>query len=201
LPLAYERLPGHTADKTTLRDLLKLIQQRFGAADRIWVMDRGIPAEAVLEELRAEESKVRYLVGTPKGRLTKLEQELAEKPWQQVREQLRVKLLPQKGEVYVLAESGARSAKERGIRRRQLRALWQRLKEIEGQELTRDQRLEKLGGARDRVGRAVVALVPTTAAHGAAARRPVSVAHQPPRGKVSVPKGKVVSPSYCRNVV
>jgi transposase len=162
LPLAYEMFPGNTADKTTLRDLLALIQQRHGQAERIWVMDRGIPTEAVLSELRRGDAKVSYLVGTPKGRLTKLERELADKPWQQVREQLRVKLLPQAGEVYVLAESGARISKERGMRRRKLKALWQRLGEIQQQDLTRDQRLEKLGGARDRAGRAVAALVKTT---------------------------------------
>lgn len=162
LPLAYEMFPGNTADKTTLRDMLQLIQKRYGSAERIWVMDRGIPTEAVLEELRQSDAKVNYLVGTPKGRLTKLEKELAEKPWQQVRGQLRVKLLPQKGEVYVLAESGARIGKERGMRRRKLKTLWQRLKEIQAQELTRDQRIEKLGGARDRAGRAVSGLVKTT---------------------------------------
>lgn len=159
LPLAYEMLPGNTADKTTLRGMLKLIQQRYGTAERIWVMDRGIPTEAVLEELRQSDPQVSYLVGTPKGRLTKLEKELADKPWQEVRPQLRVKLLPQEGEVYVLAESGARAAKERGMRRRKLKALWQRLHEIHTQDLTRDQRIEKLGGARDRAGRAVAALV------------------------------------------
>jgi transposase len=162
LPLAYEMFPGNTADKTTLKDMLALIQKRYGQAERIWVMDRGIPTEAVLTELRASDAKVSYLVGTPKGRLTKLEKELAEKPWQQVRAHLRVKLLPQDGEVYVLAESGARIGKERGMRRRKLKALWQRLKEIQAQDLTRDQRLEKLGGARDRAGRAVAALVQTT---------------------------------------
>jgi hypothetical protein len=125
-------------------------------------MDRGIPTEAVLTELRQGDPKVSYLVGTPKGRLTKLEKELADKPWQQVREQLRVKLLPQDGEVYVLAQSGARTAKERGMHRRKLKALWQRLKEISKQDLTRDERLEKLGGARDRAGRAVAALVHAT---------------------------------------
>jgi hypothetical protein len=159
LPLAYEMFPGNTADKTTLRDMLKLIQKRYGQAERIWVMDRGIPTEAVLEELRQSEAKVSYLVGTPKGRLTKLEKDLAEKPWQEVRPQLRVKLLPQEGEVYVLAESGARAGKERGMRRRKLKALWQRLGEIQRQDLTRDQRIEKLGGARDRAGRAVSGLV------------------------------------------
>jgi transposase len=162
LPLAYEMFPGNTADKTTLRDMLKLIQQRYGAAERIWVMDRGIPTEAVLAELRQSDPPISYLVGTPKGRLTQLEKELADKPWQHVRAELRVKLLPQAGEVYVLAQSGARAVKERGMRRRKLKALWQRLQEIQTQDLTRDQRLEKLGGARDRAGRAVAALVNAT---------------------------------------
>ncbi len=142
--------------------MLKLIQKRYGAAERIWVMDRGIPTEAVLAELRQSDPKVRYLVGTPKGRLTQLDKELADKPWQQVRPHLRVKLLPQEGGVYVLAESGARTAKVRGLRRRKLKALWQRLKDLQKQDLTRDQRLEKLGGARDRAGRAVAGLVQTT---------------------------------------
>jgi hypothetical protein len=162
LPLAYEMLPGNTADKTTLRDMLQLIQNRYGAAERIWVMDRGIPTEAVLEQLRQSDSKVSYLVGTPKGRLSALEKQLADKPWQQVRPQLRVKLLPQAGEVYVLAESGARISKERSMRRRKLKTLWQRLGQIQQQDLTRDQRMEKLGGARDRAGRAVATLVHTT---------------------------------------
>ena len=155
---------GNTADKTTLRDMLARIQKRYGQAERIWVMDRGIPTEAVLAELRQSGAKVSYLVGTPKGRLTQLEQALAEKPWQQVRPHLRVKLLPQAGEVYVLAESGARTGKERGMRRRKLKGYWQRLHELAQQDLTRDQRLEKLGAARDRAGRSVAGLVQTTVA-------------------------------------
>ncbi len=159
LPLAYEMFPGNTADKTTLRDLLQLIQKRYGQAERIWVMDRGIPTEAVLEELRQDDAKVSYLVGTPKGRLTQLEKELAAKPWQEVRPQLRVKILPQAGEVYVLAQSGARTDKERAMRRRKLKTLWQRLHEIQHQDLTRDQRLQKLAVARDRAGRGAAGLV------------------------------------------
>jgi hypothetical protein len=164
LPLAYEMFPGNTADKTTLRGMLALIQKRYGSAERIWVMDRGIPTEAVLAELRQSEAKVSYLVGTPKGRLTKLEKELSEKPWQEARPQLRVKLLPQDGEVYVLAESGARTHKERAMRCRKLKLLWQRLRQLQAQELTRDQLLEKLGAARDRAGRGVAGLVNTTVA-------------------------------------
>lgn len=159
LPLAYEMLPGNTADKTTLRDLLATIQRRYGQAEHIWVMDRGIPTEKVLAELRAADPQVRYLVGTPKGRLTKLEAALAERPWSEVRPQLRVKLLPQDGELYVLAESAARSGKERGMRRRLLKAYWKRLGELQKQQPDRDTLLKKLGAAQHAAGRVVNGLV------------------------------------------
>lgn len=159
LPLAYEMLPGNTADKTTLRGMLAKIQGRFGAAERIWVMDRGIPTEEILEELRADGAKVRYLVGTPKGRLTRHEAALAERPWRAVREQLRVKLLPVEGELYVLAESQARRGKERGMRQRQLKGYWKRLGELARQAPPRDQLLKKLGAAMERAGRIATKLV------------------------------------------
>ncbi|MGH8528327.1 MAG: IS1634 family transposase [Nevskiales bacterium] len=162
LPLAYEMLPGNTADKTTLRAMLATIQRRYGKAERIWVMDRGIPTEAVLAELRHSDPRVQYLVGTPKGRLTQLEAALAERPWQSVRPSLRVKLLPQAGELYVLADSAPRTHKERAMRQRQLKAYWQRLKELKAQDLTRDALLGKLGAARDRAGRVVAGLVTVT---------------------------------------
>jgi len=162
LPLAYEMLPGNTADKTTLRTMVATIQRRYGKAERIWVMDRGIPTEEVLAELRASDPRVQYLVGTPKGRLTKLEVALAERPWQLVRPALRVKLLPQEGELYVLADSRARAGKERAMRQRRLKTYWQRLGELAGQELSRDQLLQKLGAARDRVGRVAAGLVGVT---------------------------------------
>jgi len=159
LPLAYEMFPGNTADKTTLRGMLDTIRRRYGAAGRIWVMDRGIPTEEILAELRAAGSAVHYLVGTPKGRLTRYEAALAERPWQAVHPELRVKLLPQDGEVYVLAESQARAGKERGMRRRQLKAYWQRLGELRRQAPARDQLLQKLGAAQERAGRVATKLV------------------------------------------
>ena len=159
LPLAYEMFPGNTADKTTLRGMLATIQRRFGTAERIWVMDRGIPTEEILTELRTADAKVRYLVGTPKGRLTKLESTLAELPWREVRPQLRVKLLPQDGEVYVLAHSGAREGKERGMRQRRLKAYWKRLAELKKQAPARDVLLKKLGAAQERAGRVATGLV------------------------------------------
>lgn len=159
LPLAYEMFPGNTADKTTLRGMLATIRRRYGAAERIWIMDRGIPTEEILTELRATDSGVRYLVGTPKGRLTRYEAALAEKPWQAVRPQLRVKLLPQDGELYVLAESEARAGKERGMRRRRLKAYWKRLGQLQRRRLSRDLLLQKLGAAQERAGRIATSLV------------------------------------------
>jgi hypothetical protein len=73
LPLAYEVLPGNTADCKTLRMFLAKIEQQYGRARRVWVMDRGIPTEAVLAEMRGSDPPVQYLVGTPKGRLSRLE--------------------------------------------------------------------------------------------------------------------------------
>jgi hypothetical protein len=149
-PLAYEVLAGNTADKTTLREFLKKIETQYGKAQRIWVMDRGIPTEEVLTEMRASDPPVRYLVGTPKGRLSRLEQKLAQLPWQKAREGVTVKLLPQEGELYVLAESQDRIGKERSMRRRQLKWLWKRLGELKGMELKRDALLLKLGAAKQR---------------------------------------------------
>lgn len=156
LPLAYEMFPGNTTDKTTRRAMLAKIRARFGAAERIWVMDRGVPTEAILTELRGEDSGVRYLVGTPKGRLTRFEAELAGLPWREVHAKLSVKLLPSDGEVYVLARSEARVDKERGMRRRAMKKYWKRLGEIARlkNQPTRDELLLKLGQAAGQAGAA-----------------------------------------------
>jgi hypothetical protein len=112
-PLAYEVLPGNTSDKTTLRSFLQKIEAHYGKAQRIWVMDRGIPTEEVLEEMRRADPPVFYLVGTPKGRLTKMEKALIELPWRSVRDGVDVKLLEQEQELYVLTKSRNRVHKER----------------------------------------------------------------------------------------
>jgi hypothetical protein len=147
-PLTYEVLRGNTSDKTTLREFLQKIEQQYGKARRIWLMDRGVPTEENLTEMRASDPPVQYLVGTPKGRLTKLEKALVEKPWQQARPGVTVKLLPQEGELYVLARSADRVAKERSMRRRQLKKLWHRLHEVQAMKLRREDLLMKLGAAR-----------------------------------------------------
>ena len=150
LPLAYEVLPGNTADCTTLRMFLHKIEQQYGRARRVWVMDRGIPTEAVLAEMRASDPPVQYLVGTPKGRLSRLEKQLLTKPWQQARAGVQVKLLAEDDELYVYAESVDRVSKERAMRRRQLKWLWKRLRELAAMEVPREEMLMKLGAARAR---------------------------------------------------
>ena len=150
LPLAYEVLPGNTADCKTLRDFCAKIESQYGKARRVWVMDRGVPTEEALAEMRASDPPVSYLVGTPKGRLTRLEKQLVDKPWRQAREGVEVKLLAQDDDLYVFAQSADRINKERAMRRRQLKWLWARLKKLAEMEVTREERLMKLGAARSK---------------------------------------------------
>jgi transposase len=146
-PLAYEVLAGNTSDRKTLADFLKKIEEQYGQAQRIWVMDRGIPTEKTLEQMRSTQPPVHYLVGTPRGRLSQYEQKLARLPWQVARQGVSVKLLAQDQELYVLAQSQDRVNKERAMRRRQLKGLWQRLKKLQAMKLKRDELLKKLGAA------------------------------------------------------
>ena len=155
-PLAYEVLAGNTQDKQTLRDFLQKIEHLYGKADRIWVMDRGIPTEEVLEEMRQnapDHPPVHYIVGTPKGRLTKYEKRFLEKDWEQVRPGVEVKHLEETGEQYVLARSSKRVCKERSMRKRRLKKLWARLKELRTMEQSRDELLMRLGAAKKEAGR------------------------------------------------
>ncbi len=164
-PLAYEVLAGNTADRTTLSGFLKRIETQYGKAERIWVMDRGIPTEAVLEQMRQSDPPIFYLVGTPKGRLTRYEKSLLDQPWHKVRDGVEVKLLAQGNEVYVLTQSRDRVHKERSMRRRQLKRLWERLHGLARMQLTRDELLLKLGAARQQSPSAW-RLVQITVAHG-----------------------------------
>jgi transposase len=151
-PLSYEVLAGNTKDSNTLSDFLKRIETRYGHAKRIWIMDRGIPTEQSLEQMRAMGAS--YLVGTPKGRLTKLEKAFLSQPWQRVREGVEVKRLAQGEDSYVLAQSAKRINKERAMRQRRLGRYVRRLRELQRQTLTRDELLMKVGAAKKDAGRA-----------------------------------------------
>jgi len=153
-PLTYEVMPGNTSDRSTLADFLKHIEDQYGKSERVWVMDRGIPTEATLAQMRQSETPVYYLVGTPRGRLSALEKAFLNTPWEKARESVEVKLLAQSNELYILAKSTGRIHKERAMRQRKLKRLWRRLQELQHQRLTRDQLLIKLGAAKKEAGKA-----------------------------------------------
>jgi transposase len=153
-PLAYEVLNGNTADSSTLRDFLAKIETTYGTARRVWVMDRGIPSEAILKEMREPERETFYLVGTPKGRISQHEKKWLALPWQKVRDSVEVKLYQHEGELYVLAKSSGRQAKEIAMRRRRLARLLRKLRAMRKSLPNRDQLLLRIGAAKKEAGRA-----------------------------------------------
>ena len=153
-PLAYEVMNGNTSDRTTLRDFLKKIEDTYGRAQRVWVMDRGIPSEAILQEMRQPERQTFYLVGTPKGRINQHEKKWLDLPWQKVRDSVEVKLYQHEGELYVLAKSEGRQAKEVAMRRKRLARLLRKLRAMRKSLPKRDQLLLRIGAAKKEAGRA-----------------------------------------------
>jgi transposase len=153
-PLAYEVMNGNTADCTTLRGFLDKIEQTYGKAKRMWVMDRGIPTEAILAEMRDPDRQISYLVGTPKSRIKKHEQKWLDLPWRKVRDSVEVKLFEQDGETYVLAKSEGRQAKEIAMRRKRIARLLRKLRAMRRSLPARDQLLMRLGSAKTDAGRA-----------------------------------------------
>jgi transposase len=153
-PLAYEVMNGNTSDRTTLRGFLKKIENTYGKARRVWVMDRGIPSEAILKEMREPERQAFYLVGTPKGRINQHEKKWLDLPWQKVRDSVEVKLYQHEGELYVLAKSEGRRAKEMAMRRKRLARLLRKLRVMRNSLPKRDQLLLRIGAAKKEAGRA-----------------------------------------------
>ena len=153
-PLAYEVLDGNTSDRTTLRGFLDRIEKTYGKAKRMWVMDRGIPTEEILREMRDPAREIFYLVGTPKSKIQQYEKKWLDLPWQKVRESVEVKLFEQEGELYVLAKSAGRRAKETAMRRQRLARLLRKLRGMRRSLPSRDQLLMRLGAAKTAAGRA-----------------------------------------------
>ena len=150
-PLACEVLPGNTADKTTLKMFLAKMESLCGKARRRWVRERGTPTEEVLAPMRQSDPPVLSIVGTPTGRLSKLESQRLDQPWQEVRAGVQVKLLLEAGERSILAQSVDRVNQERAMRRRQRKWLWGRLQEWgRMKKLTRAGLLLKRGAAPQR---------------------------------------------------
>ena len=153
-PLAYEVMDGNTSDRTTLRGFLDKIETSYGRARRVWVMDRGIPTEAVLEEMRSSDREIFYLVGTPRSKIRQYEKKWLDRSWQKVRESVEVKLLAEAGELYVLAKSEGRRLKETAMRRKKLVRLLRKLRAMQRSAPRRDQLLLRVGAARKEAGSA-----------------------------------------------
>jgi len=153
-PLAYEVMEGNTSDRTTLRGFLAKIEHTYGKARRVWMMDRGIPKEEVLAEMRAPGRETFYLVGTPRGKIKQYEKRWLELPWRKVRDSVEVKLFAEAGEMYVLAKSEGRRAKEMAIRRQKLARLLWKLRAMRRSCPPRDQLLMRIGAAKTEAGRA-----------------------------------------------
>jgi transposase len=151
-PLAYEVMAGNTSDRTTLRSFLDKMESLYGRARRVWIMDRGIPTEAVLEEMRNSDREIFYLVGTPRSKVRQYEKKWLDLPWRKVREAVEVKLFAEAGELYVLAKSEGRRAKETAMRRKKLARLLRRLRAMQRSGPRRDQLLLRIGAARKEAG-------------------------------------------------
>jgi len=153
-PLAYEVMDGNTSDRTTLRGFLDKIENTYGQAKRMWVMDRGIPSEAILAEMRNPARPMSYLVGTGKGKIKQYEKKWLDLPWHKVRDSVEVKLFEQDGELYVLAKSEGRQRKEIAMRRKRLARLLRKLRAMRRSLPSRDQLLMRMGAAKTEAGRA-----------------------------------------------
>jgi len=175
LPLAYEVMKGNTSDRTTLPGFLKKIEDTYGKARRVWVMDRGVPSEAILKDMRDPQRQTFYLVGTPKSRINQHEKKWLDLPWQKVRDSVEVKLYEHEGELYVLAKSGGRQAKENAMRRKRLARLLRKLRAMRKSLPKRDQLLLRIGAARKEAGRAFgFVKIQMPAAHQAVTRETFS---------------------------
>ena len=153
-PLAYEVMEGNTSDRTTLRGFLEKIESSYGKARRVWIMDRGIPTEEMLQEMRSSDREIFYLVGTPRSKVRQYEKKWLDLPWQKVRESVEVKVFAEAGELYVLAKSEGRRAKERAMRRKKLARLLRKLRAMQRSGPRRDQLLLRIGAARKEAGSA-----------------------------------------------
>ncbi len=130
LPLGYEVFAGNRNDVTTLEEIVETMERRYGVADRIWVLDRGLVSEDHVAWLKAH--RRRYIVGTPKSMLRRFERALAAATWQRVHDGVEVQLCPAPGsdEVFIVCRSAARRTKERAMHDRFERRITEGLQTI-----------------------------------------------------------------------
>jgi transposase len=152
-PVGYEIMDGNILDKQTLPQMIQKVEAQYGKAQRVWLMDRGIPTEEQLENLRASDPHVKYLVGTPRARVKATRDKWEPQPWTQVRDTVKVKLFKENDELCVVAKSDGRQQKEIAIRRKKLARLLWTLRAMR-KETQRDRLLMRWGAAKSAAGRA-----------------------------------------------
>jgi transposase len=151
LPLGYEVFAGNRHDSTTLEEIVETMEARYGRAQRIWALDRGMVSQDNLDFLNAGGRQ--YIVGTPKSQLKRFEQQLAAQDWHAVREGLEVKLCPCPDggtETYILCRSRDRREKEQAMHARFEKRIEEGLAKIAASCLKRAQ---PVGQIERRVGR------------------------------------------------
>lgn len=150
MPLAYEVFDGNRTDVTTVEEIVEGVEARFGQADRIWVMDRGMTSEDNLEFL--QEGQRRYILGAPRCQLKAFEKQLLEGSWQQVREGLEVQLCasPNGPETFILCRSAARRLKDQAIHHKAIQRLTAKLEKLQTVCQTRKYQVSRI---ERRVGR------------------------------------------------
>jgi len=182
LPLAYEVFDGNRTDVTTTQDMVKVMETKYGQANRIWVMDRGMVSEANLKYLRS--TGARYLVGTPKAMLKKFEQQLLEQSWSEVEPGVEVKLCQSPdgvAETFVLCRSAGRKEKENAILNRFVVRLEESLTKLVEQgkngKLRNQQKVERrIGRLLQKNSRAAAIFTVDVTASGAGKEQRVAVA-------------------------
>lgn len=153
IPLSYEVFDGNTVDVTTVEKIVMTIETRFGSADRVWVMDRGMVSEKNVAWLRA--GSRRYLIGASRSDLGRMEQRIVEDAdWTRIREDVEVKLVPSEdgGETFVLCRSEQRKDKDRAIVQRFDERLKERLDKLSGR-LTRSRKKLDRAQVERQIGR------------------------------------------------
>jgi len=158
MPVGYEVFAGNRSDVTTVEQIVETMEGRYGRANRIWVMDRGMVCEDNIEYLK--QGCRRYIVGTPKSLLRQYEQALLKDDWQQVHEGLAIKMCssPDGDEVFILCRSEDRRQKEKAIAQRFEKRLEEGLISIEQSCAVRKHKLvtiaKRLGRLLGRYSRA-----------------------------------------------
>jgi transposase len=147
-PLGYEVFAGNTHDSKTVQTVIESLEKKYGALERVWVMDRGMVSEANLKFLRARDGK--YLVGTPKQMLHQFEQHLTDKDWSTAQEGVEVKLVPspEGDETFILARSNDRREKERAMHEKFTERLETGLKKMQAAAETGRLKEEAVAGQR-----------------------------------------------------